>query len=88
MTEKSRAGSATKSRAVDATDGAAATRRVADDAAKRTTALKMLRAGGLIAIPTDTVYGLSVALHTAGGIERRSSTALSHSSLTRWISSW
>ena len=59
-----------KTRAVAATDGADATRRVADDAAGRATALEVLRAGGLIAIPTDTVYGLSVAPHTAGGIER------------------
>ena len=30
----------------------------------------MLRAGGLVAIPTDTVYGIAVALTTPGGIER------------------
>src|SRR5438874_6143884 len=59
-----------KTRAVAATDGADATRRVADDAAGRATALEVLRAGGLIAIPTDTVYGLSVALQAPGGIEK------------------
>lgn len=30
----------------------------------------MLAAGGLVAIPTDTVYGIAVALATPGGIER------------------
>ncbi len=30
----------------------------------------MLRAGGVVAIPTDTVYGIAVALQTPGGIER------------------
>lgn len=30
----------------------------------------MLRAGGVVALPTDTVYGIGVALDTAGGIER------------------
>jgi L-threonylcarbamoyladenylate synthase len=29
-----------------------------------------LRAGGVVALPTDTVYGIAVALDTAGGIER------------------
>ena len=47
-----------------------AVRRLPDDTAGRRTALEVLRAGGLVSIPTDTVYGLSVALHTPGGIER------------------
>jgi L-threonylcarbamoyladenylate synthase len=29
-----------------------------------------LRAGGVVALPTDTVYGICVALATAGGVER------------------
>jgi L-threonylcarbamoyladenylate synthase len=43
---------------------------VADDAAGRTEAAKVLRAGGVVALPTDTVYGIGVALDTPGGIER------------------
>jgi L-threonylcarbamoyladenylate synthase len=46
------------------------TRRVADDAGGRAAALDALRAGGLVAFPTDTVYGLAVALQTPGGIEK------------------
>jgi L-threonylcarbamoyladenylate synthase len=46
------------------------TRRLADDAPGRAAALDVLRAGGLVAFPTDTVYGLAVALQTPGGIER------------------
>ena len=30
----------------------------------------MLRAGGVVALPTDTVYGICVALDTPGGVER------------------
>lgn len=30
----------------------------------------MLRAGGVVALPTDTVYGIGVALDTPGGVER------------------
>lgn len=30
----------------------------------------MLEAGGIVAVPTDTVYGIAVALATPGGIER------------------
>ena len=45
-------------------------RRIADDAAGRTEAVRVLRAGGVVAIPTDTVYGIAVALDTPGGIER------------------
>jgi len=29
-----------------------------------------LRAGGIVVLPTDTVYGIAVALATPGGIER------------------
>ena len=43
---------------------------VADDDAGRTVAADTLSAGGVVAIPTDTVYGLAVALSTPGGIER------------------
>jgi L-threonylcarbamoyladenylate synthase len=43
---------------------------VADDAAGRAAAVSSLRGGGLVAIPTDTVYGIAVALDVPGGIER------------------
>lgn len=33
-------------------------------------AVEVLRAGGLVALPTDTVYGICVALETLGGVER------------------
>jgi L-threonylcarbamoyladenylate synthase len=42
---------------------------VADDAAGRAIAIEALRAGGIVALPTDTVYGIGVALTTDGGIE-------------------
>ena len=42
---------------------------VADDAAGRAEAIAALRAGGIVALPTDTVYGIAVALETPGGIE-------------------
>jgi L-threonylcarbamoyladenylate synthase len=42
---------------------------IADDAAGRAAAADVLRAGGIVALPTDTVYGIAVALHTPGGIE-------------------
>lgn len=41
-----------------------------DDAAGRAEAVRVLQAGGVVATPTDTVYGLAVALDTPGGIER------------------
>ncbi len=41
-----------------------------DDAAGRAAAVEVLRAGGIVALPTDTVYGIAVALDTPGGIER------------------
>ena len=43
---------------------------VADDAAGRADAAAVLRAGGVVALPTDTVYGIGVALDTPGGVER------------------
>jgi L-threonylcarbamoyladenylate synthase len=43
---------------------------VVDDAAGREAAVEVLRAGGIVALPTDTVYGIAVALETPGGIER------------------
>lgn len=33
-------------------------------------AIDTLRAGGVVALPTDTVYGICVALETPGGVER------------------
>jgi L-threonylcarbamoyladenylate synthase len=43
---------------------------VPDDAEGRRAAVEVLRAGGVVALPTDTVYGIAVALDTPGGIER------------------
>ena len=43
---------------------------VADDPTGRAEAVTILRAGGVVALPTDTVYGIGVALDTPGGIER------------------
>lgn len=43
---------------------------VADDAEGRQAAIAVLEAGGVVATPTDTVYGISVSLTTIGGIER------------------
>jgi L-threonylcarbamoyladenylate synthase len=45
-------------------------RRLADDAEGRQQAVAILRGGGVVALPTDTVYGIAVALATPGGIER------------------
>ncbi len=45
-------------------------RRLADGPPARAEAARVLAAGGLVAIPTDTVYGIAVALATPGGIER------------------
>ena len=45
-------------------------RQIEDGAAGRAEAIQSLRAGGVVAIPTDTVYGIAVALETPGGIER------------------
>lgn len=43
---------------------------VVDDAAGRALAVEVLRGGGVVALPTDTVYGIAVSLATPGGIER------------------
>jgi L-threonylcarbamoyladenylate synthase len=43
---------------------------VRDDDAGRSVAIEVLRSGGVVALPTDTVYGIAVALETRGGIER------------------
>lgn len=43
---------------------------VPDDPAGRAAAVEVLRAGGVVALPTDTVYGICVALETVGGVER------------------
>jgi L-threonylcarbamoyladenylate synthase len=43
---------------------------VPDDAAGRATAVEILREGGVVALPTDTVYGIAVSVATPGGIER------------------
>ena len=45
-------------------------RRVADGPDGRAAAIEALRAGGVVAVPTDTVYGIGVWLETPGGIER------------------
>jgi L-threonylcarbamoyladenylate synthase len=42
---------------------------VADDAAGRAAAIEALRDGRIVALPTDTVYGIAVAIETVGGIE-------------------
>lgn len=46
------------------------TRIVADDAAGRAAAIDVLRRGGLVALPTDTVYGIAVRLDLPGAIGR------------------
>jgi L-threonylcarbamoyladenylate synthase len=43
---------------------------VADDGPGREAAIEVLRAGGLVALPTDTVYGIAVRLDVPGGIAR------------------
>lgn len=43
---------------------------VPDDAAGRAVAVEVLRGGGVVALPTDTVYGIAVSLSTPDGIER------------------
>lgn len=43
---------------------------VPDDASGRAEAVDVLRSGGIVALPTDTVYGIAVALTTEGGIEK------------------
>jgi L-threonylcarbamoyladenylate synthase len=46
------------------------TQTVEDGPAGRDEAVRVLRAGGIVAIPTDTVYGLAVAMDAPDGIER------------------
>jgi L-threonylcarbamoyladenylate synthase len=41
-----------------------------DDADGLAAAVEALRGGGLVVLPTDTVYGIAVALETADGVER------------------
>ena len=41
-----------------------------DDALGRAAAVDVLRAGGLVAMPTDTVYGIGVALDAKDGLAR------------------
>jgi L-threonylcarbamoyladenylate synthase len=43
---------------------------VPDGPAGRLEAVEVLRAGGIVGLPTDTVYGIAVALSTPGGVER------------------
>lgn len=43
---------------------------VPDDDVGRQRAAEVLGAGGIVALPTDTVYGIGAALETPGGIER------------------
>jgi L-threonylcarbamoyladenylate synthase len=43
---------------------------LADDAAGRAVAVMALRSGGIVAMPTDTVYGVGVALDAPAGLER------------------
>jgi L-threonylcarbamoyladenylate synthase len=43
---------------------------VPDGDAGRAEAIRVLRAGGVVAVPTDTVYGLAVDLAAPGAIER------------------
>ena len=42
---------------------------VPDDVAGRAAAVAVLRSGGIVALPTDTVHGIAVQLGTPGGIE-------------------
>jgi L-threonylcarbamoyladenylate synthase len=43
---------------------------VADDPGGYAEAIDVLRADGIVALPTDTVYGIAVRIDTPGGIER------------------
>ncbi|HEX5239426.1 MAG TPA: Sua5/YciO/YrdC/YwlC family protein, partial [Candidatus Limnocylindrales bacterium] len=42
----------------------------ADGVAAREEAIRVLRRGGVVALPTDTVYGLAAAPDVPGAIER------------------
>jgi L-threonylcarbamoyladenylate synthase len=44
--------------------------RIRDSPDARREGARVLASGGLVAVPTDTVYGIAVALGTPGGIER------------------
>jgi L-threonylcarbamoyladenylate synthase len=44
--------------------------RLPDDERGRSAAIGALRAGGIVGLPTDTVYGIAVALTTPDGVER------------------
>ena len=44
--------------------------RLPDGPEGRAEAARVLAAGGVVAFPTDTVYGIAVAVETPGGIER------------------
>lgn len=46
------------------------TRVLPDDDAGRAVAVEILRAGGVVAIPTDTVYGLAAVMDVPGAIDR------------------
>ncbi len=46
------------------------TRIVPDDDPGRAAAIEALRGGAVVGLPTDTVYGIAVALGTPGGVER------------------
>lgn len=46
------------------------TRRLMDGPAARAEAARLLASGGIVALPTDTVYGIAVSIETPGGIER------------------
>ena len=43
--------------------------RLPDDERGRSAAIGALRAGGIVGLPTDTVYGIAVALTTPNGVE-------------------
>jgi L-threonylcarbamoyladenylate synthase len=43
---------------------------VRDDRAGRGAAVTVLRKGGIVALPTDTVYGIAVAVSTPGGVDK------------------
>ena len=45
-------------------------RRLPDGPDARAEAIRVLQSGGIVAFPTDTVYGIAVSLETPGGIER------------------
>ncbi len=57
-------------RAPDGPAGLMPTRRLVDGPEARDEAARILADGGIVAVPTDTVYGIAVALETPGGIER------------------